>query len=361
MTDVEYWVEAEIVEDDGDSLLAGPDGGDGRDFTDDDVEYVRALVGRSDRATVEQRDARLKMGERFEEIAPKNPETGARAHAGATRLKDLGARVGMAYDQIRECQDAYVQKLASCPHFVWDRAMATGVSFSWSVLREAALNTSGSPLSDEDRWLKLAECCEEAKKAKLTRLTATEYRTANGAKQIPNSANAMTVEKLAERIRKEPEFRADVLKVAQVETKKASQIEGLRKIAEEGTVTTPAGQVIEVPEAVKQEVTQHLAVVDWRTEEQTAEEWAEQAFEKVQEVIAKAIEDDPEIKACEQRAKAYGVLSKTHKSLQAIYDLPLEDIADDDLRKSVADLVDSAKRLSQMVKKSHLRAVTATG
>ena len=70
-----------------------------------------------------------------------------------------------------------------------------------------------------------------------------------------------------------------------------------------------------------------------------------------------SIDTDPEIKACEQRAEAYGVVSRTHKSLQKIASLPLDEIADDELRESIASLGEAAKALAQLVEKAPRPAV----
>lgn len=151
----------------------------------------------------------------------------------------------------------------------------------------------------------------------------------------------------------------DVLRKAySVETRATAQTDRLRKIVTDGNVLTPAGQVIAIPASLHQEVAKHVGLEDWSGQPLKREEWAMRTAEKIDEIVAMRIEADPAIRACEQRAEAYGVVSRTQKSLQKIASLPLAEIADDELRESIAALEEAARELSQLVqKRPQLRAV----
>ncbi|MGW5928779.1 hypothetical protein ACWF2L_21390 [Streptomyces anulatus] len=182
----------------------------------------------------------------------------------------------------------------------------------------------------------------------------------------PSTAEAARVA-LLERAQSDDELRAHLVQdVAQdeafrkaysSEARATAQTDRLRKIVEDGSVLTPAGQVIAIPAPLHQEVAEHLGLEDWSGQELKRDEWAARTSEKIDELVSTRIEADPEIKACEQRAEAYGVVSRTHKSLQKIASLPLEEIADDELRESIASLGEAARALAQMVQKTPLRAV----
>ncbi|MFE3737719.1 hypothetical protein [Streptomyces sp. NPDC059134] len=174
----------------------------------------------------------------------------------------------------------------------------------------------------------------------------------------PSTAEAARVA-LLERAQGDDELRSHLVrgiahddtfrKAYSSEAKATAQTDRLRKIVEDGSVLTPAGQVVAIPAPLHQEVAERLGLEDWSGEELKREEWAARTSEKIDELVSTHIEADPQIKACEQRAEAYGVVSRTHKSLQKIASLPLVEIADDELRESIASLEEAAKALAQMV------------
>lgn len=182
----------------------------------------------------------------------------------------------------------------------------------------------------------------------------------------PSTAEAARVA-LLERAQSDDELRSHLVqgiahdevfrKAYSSETRATAQTERLRKIVEDGTVLTPAGQVIAIPAPLHREVAEHLDLEDWSGQELRREDWAASTSEKIDALISMSIDTDPEIKACEQRAEAYGVVSRTHKSLQKIASLPLDEIADDELRESIASLGEAAKALAQLVEKAPRPAV----
>ncbi|MFE2310241.1 hypothetical protein [Streptomyces sp. NPDC059411] len=68
------------------------------------------------------------------------------------------------------------------------------VQVSYSVLREAACDYSRSGMPDHQRWDALRSMIDTAADQGLKRVTASEYRSAIGSRQIPNQASAMPAE-----------------------------------------------------------------------------------------------------------------------------------------------------------------------
>ncbi|MFI8399654.1 hypothetical protein GTY86_07205 [Streptomyces sp. SID5770] len=68
------------------------------------------------------------------------------------------------------------------------------VRISYTVLREAARDYSRSNMPDHQRWDVLRSMIDAAASEGRKRVTANEYRSAIGSRQVPNQASAMPAE-----------------------------------------------------------------------------------------------------------------------------------------------------------------------
>jgi hypothetical protein len=323
----------------------------GREFTEEDVQFVLALTGRSDRSTRAQLGDRLAVGRRLHEIAPKDHPDGRLV--GVARLKELARRTGLEYATACDYRDVAVG-LDRSP--VSERLAASGVTYSWTVLREVVLNRGGSPLSPSARWECLVEELETCQTAGLSRLTGERFRAALGSTPIPNSATAMTPAKIVDQVSSRPDVQAAVLAaVAQddalkravaAESRKAERLNYVQQVVEDGTTKTPAGQVIEVPGHARQEASRHLQQLE---AEGASPEWADRAYEAVQKLVIESIASDPEISANETRAHFHAAMHRTAKAIHAIDLEKAAAVADDEMRRSVADLQASLADLAELL------------
>ncbi|WHM37432.1 hypothetical protein [Streptomyces sp. BPTC-684] len=143
------------------------------------------------------------------------------------------------------------------------------------------------------------------------------------------------------------------------ETKKADQLEYVRRIAEEGKLKTPSGQIIEAPTDLQAEAKRHLTSVERPGDENPGMSVAE-AYEAVQQLVTATIEADPKALAEEQRARVRKALTSTAKSIAAVSESPLADIADEELVREIIELQESVNALAKLVasqKGAHLRVI----
>ncbi|MEU8507139.1 hypothetical protein AB0C40_20885 [Streptomyces brevispora] len=291
---------------------------------------------------------------------------GARPGSEKVSAAEFARRVGWDHKRVMRYYRAWEEGIRTLdlPHF---DSLQPGVDVplpaasTWS-----ACFTSG--LVSKERATALAAGAEEAGLSMRGVVYAAKSPGAMKAAILadPSTAEAARVA-LLERAQSDDELRSQLVqdiahdevfrKAYSSEARVSAQTDRLRKIVEDGSVLTPAGQVIVIPAPLHQEVAEHLGLEDWSGQELKREEWAARTSEEIDELVSKRIEADPEIKAGEQRAEAHGVVSRTHKSLQKIASLPLEEIADDELRESIASLGEAAEALALMVQKPPLRAV----
>ncbi|MEU8528581.1 MULTISPECIES: hypothetical protein [Streptomyces] len=122
--------------------------------------------------------------------------------------------------------------------------------------------------------------------------------------------------------------RTDGLKKAVAEENKAADRIGyVRQIAENGQIRTPAGQTVEAPAQLRAEAERHLSLIDELDDSEEAGEWAGEAYETVKGLVARAVEEDPELRVQERRTKFYSSLQKATKVFE---ELTLDDAADFD-------------------------------
>ncbi|MFE0730874.1 hypothetical protein ACFW2X_22010 [Streptomyces antibioticus] len=117
---------------------------------------------------------------------------------------------------------------------------------------------------------------------------------------------------MARTIAKAPELR----KAVTTESKKSEQIEYVR-VAVEGKIKTPAGEILEVPPALKATAQQHFTILE-TGDENIAPESVTEAYEAVQHLITETIEGDPEIQLRERRARLYSRLQRAAKAFEDV-------------------------------------------
>lgn len=118
---------------------------------------------------------------------------------------------------------------------------------------------------------------------------------------------------MARTIARTPELR----KAVTAESRKSEQIEYVRKVAVEGKIKTPAGEMLELPPALKATAQRHFAVLETGDDGIPAES-ATEAYDAVQQLIAEAIEADPEIQLRERRARIYTRLQRAAKAFEDV-------------------------------------------
>ncbi|MEU4113794.1 hypothetical protein AB0F71_04790 [Kitasatospora sp. NPDC028055] len=128
--------------------------------------------------------------------------------------------------------------------------------------------------------------------------------------------------------------------------RKATQIEYVRRAAEEGSAKTSTGQLIDLPDGIKKQAADHLAIA---TDAASPPEAVAAAFEAVQGLVSTAVSDDPDVLTREQRARFQRALNATAKNLEIIDPDDLIAVADDDLRKRLSDLQRQIDSLAKLV------------
>ncbi|WP_330242621.1 hypothetical protein [Streptomyces sp. NBC_00525] len=180
------------------------------------MELGRKLVARDDLLTSEKQRTRLEIGDLLLDVAPmgnEEPSNGSRE-----LIRAFAADIGMTAEMARE----YRGVAAGCDSALRQVLAESDVTVSYSVVREAALGFSLPKETREaenvlgreerarrlqDRWEILLRMLQEPGRH---RVTAQEFRAAIGARPIPNSASAMTAEKIVEQLDR-PDVRSAVM------------------------------------------------------------------------------------------------------------------------------------------------------
>ncbi|MER5996436.1 hypothetical protein [Streptomyces viridosporus] len=185
-------------------------------YSSEQVELGRKLVARDDLLTSEKQRTRLEIGDLLLDVAPmgnEEPSNGSRE-----LIRAFAADIGMTAEMARE----YRGVAAGCDSALRQVLAESDVTVSYSVVREAALGFSLPKETREaenalgreerarrrqDRWEILLRMLQEPGRR---RVTAQEFRAAIGARPIPNSASAMTAEKIVEQLDR-PDVRSAVM------------------------------------------------------------------------------------------------------------------------------------------------------
>ncbi|MFE5795556.1 hypothetical protein ACFQ8C_23680 [Streptomyces sp. NPDC056503] len=134
---------------------------------------------------------------------------------------------------------------------------------------------------------------------------------------------------------KTAEAARNALKALTAEERREEHLFYVRQAAEEGKAQAPSGQVIELPEQIRNEVTAHLAEV---TDDTADPEAVSHTYEAVQELVAKVVEADPQLRVSEQRVRFQRALKATRKNISSIDPTDLPAVVDDDLRQEITSL-----------------------
>lgn len=185
-------------------------------YSSEQVDLGRKLVARDDLLTGEKQRTRLEIGDLLLEVAPMDndePSNGSRE-----LIRAFAADIGMTAGMARE----YRCVSAGCDGGLRKVLAESAVTVSYSVVREAALGFSLPKETREaenalakadrerlrqDRWEILLRMLQEPGRR---RVTAQEFRAVIGARPIPNSASAMTAEKIVEQLAR-PDVRSAVM------------------------------------------------------------------------------------------------------------------------------------------------------
>lgn len=124
-------------------------------------------------------------------------------------------------------------------------------------------------------------------------------------------------------------------KALATESRRADQVEYVRKIAHQGSARTPAGLMIELPGQAKTRAVEQLRLVESSSADPDV---VAVAYEAVQALIADLVETDPDIHTREQRSKLQKALHTTARSISTIDPRDLVAVADDDLREVIVAL-----------------------
>ncbi|MFF8566013.1 hypothetical protein ACF06N_13750 [Streptomyces albidoflavus] len=171
-------------------------------FTVEQVERGRKLVAREDLLTGERQRARLEIGDLLLEIAP--PGESDVRNGTHKAITALAKQIGIAASTARE----YRMVAAHYEGSARERVAGAGATVSYSVIREAAIDVSGSGTPAAERWKRLFELAEEANRA---RVTVQEFRTAIGAKAIADPAPDLIPERVRKQISEQQDVREAVV------------------------------------------------------------------------------------------------------------------------------------------------------
>ncbi|MEU7336685.1 hypothetical protein [Streptomyces sp. NPDC007074] len=199
-----------------------------------------------------------------------------------------------------------------------EQAEAAGTSYT------EAMKVAGNPAALRTAILGDPRTAEAARKALADRLED------DAALQI---AMARTVAAV-------PELK----KAVASEARRTEQLDYIRRVAGEGKLKTPAGQLIDAPPAIQAEAQRHLAAIE-SSQEPSPGESAAEAYEAVQDLVAEAIEKNPEVHVAEQRARVHKVLASTARRIASVSDAPLAEIVDEELIREVTALQESVNAL----------------
>ncbi|MET8561704.1 hypothetical protein ABZV75_14275 [Streptomyces flaveolus] len=141
------------------------------------------------------------------------------------------------------------------------------------------------------------------------------------------------------------------------EVRKNERSEFIRHIAEEGKAKTPAGQTVQLSKELQAKVYDHLAAIE--ASDSDAESISS-AYEAVRELIAEAVESDPQTQELEERSRLAKALNTTAKTIESIDPAVLASVADDSVRDTIAELQRKVNELAELLGKPgavNLRAV----
>ncbi|MFI7105027.1 hypothetical protein ACIBK9_01845 [Nonomuraea sp. NPDC050227] len=139
----------------------------------------------------------------------------------------------------------------------------------------------------------------------------------------------------------------DLRKAVTAESRRVEHVALLRRAIDSGTVKTPAGQIIELPEDVKKKVAEHLTDI----ENAPAQSESGEAYEAFRQIVTETIEANPQLLVSERRHKLYGRIQKAAKAFSDLDPKEVEKLGEDDLvqtleeiQEVIGDLLSNARR-----------------
>jgi hypothetical protein len=133
-------------------------------------------------------------------------------------VAEFAAEIGISADTARE----YRRVAAEYPPHLREQVRATGLTVSYSVIREAAIDSAGSGKSASERWKSLLMMLKAAARSG-DRVTAQKYRQAIGARLTVDAGIGLTPDRIIQQLARddvrttvvdcvtEPDFLREVL------------------------------------------------------------------------------------------------------------------------------------------------------
>ncbi|MGW7106543.1 hypothetical protein ACWGHU_10350 [Streptomyces xanthophaeus] len=158
-------------------------------YTSGQVDRGRRLAKRADLLTGESQSTRVEIGDLLLEVVP---DTGdALGLPDQAVLGAFAADIGISTDTARE----YRRVAAAFTHPFRYQVAASGATVSYSVIREAAIDSAGSGKPSDTRWNALMELLAAAAVGG-PRVTAQLYRQAIGARLTLDAGAGLTPERI---------------------------------------------------------------------------------------------------------------------------------------------------------------------
>ncbi|MFI8257709.1 hypothetical protein [Streptomyces filamentosus] len=263
--------------------------------------------------------------------------------AEGTAARKVSAR---AFAALAGCSPERVMR-----HYkAWDMAADDGLVPQFEVLEPGA----DIELPDADVWLsyytsrnsassvrgQAISAAAEAEGIRPTKaLEVAENPTALRAAILADPGTAEAARgALLDRMREDPALQTemaraiartdDLKKAVASEAKVADRVGYVRQIVESGQVRTPAGQTVEAPPEVRAEAERHLSLIDELDDSEEAGEWAGEAYESVKGLVARAVEENPELRVQERRTRFYSSLQKATKVFE---ELTLDEVMEEEI------------------------------
>ncbi|MFI8511603.1 hypothetical protein ACIGHB_10755 [Streptomyces sp. NPDC085460] len=129
---------------------------------------------------------------------------------------------------------------------------------------------------------------------------------------------------------------ATLKKAVAAETKRAGQVEYVRTALEEGTVKTPAGQIIPLPDDVKADAEQRLMPSNHAGQSGPAE--AAAAYEVLHQFVVQSVDKNPHVNVQERRAALHSRVRQASKAFEQLSLDEVGELYDEELIESLEQL-----------------------
>ncbi|MBT2456497.1 hypothetical protein J7E98_17355 [Streptomyces sp. ISL-86] len=251
-----------------------------------------------------------------------------RGNSAVTKVsaKEFGRRAGCSADRVMRFYRAWgrAAEKGVVPNFA---ELQPGVDVELPDGEDWGIYYSTRSSADSERGALITAAAEAQGIRPTKALEIAENPTALRAAILADPATAEAARgALMDRLDSDPALQSTmakhiadttVLKKAVAEeSKRAEQIEYVRQAVEQGTVKTPAGQILEIPDPVKAEAEQRLVPADETQRAGSVE--ANAAYEVLHQFVLHSIEADPQAKAQERRTKIYSRIKQASKAFEQL-------------------------------------------